>query len=141
MGHWKRLIKIPSGTDWYYCIKNRPCLIHVFYCIVVLVTVPDHLSAIMLQVHFVTLPSTCYTFCDGILLMYMYTLHCIYSVFCIPCRHHVCLCTTPYYVYIASAHLHVHFYHVTTSMFISITSPQDNIIYYIKLDMTIDMTR
>jgi len=27
------------------------CLIHVFYCLLVLVTVPDHLSAIMLHVY------------------------------------------------------------------------------------------
>ena len=133
MGHWKRLIKIPGGTDCYYwitnmtylrhvCYCNMICLIHVFYCLVVLVAVPDHP---------VTLPSTCYTFCSGIILMYMYTLHCIYSVSCIPCRHHYCICTTLYYVYIAYVHLHVHFYHVTTSMFISITSPLDKLIYYL----------
>ena len=50
MGHWKRLIKIPGGTDCYYCIKNMTCLIHIYYCIVVLVTVPEHLSVIMLPV-------------------------------------------------------------------------------------------
>ena len=125
MGHWKRLIKIPGGTDCYYCINDMTCLIHVSY----LVTVPDQLSAIMLHVYFVTLPGTCYTFCGGILLMYMYTLHCIYSVFCIPCRHHYCICTTPYYGYIAYAHLHVHFYHVTT------------IQHYIKRETTVDITR
>jgi len=89
-------------------------LIHVYSCLVVLVTVPDHLSSIMLHVYFVTLPGTCYTFCGGILLMYMYTLHCISSIFCIPCRHHYCIYTTLFYGYIAYAHLHVHFYHVTT---------------------------
>ena len=73
MGHWKRLIIIPGGTDSYYWLKNMTCLIHVYYCLVVLVTVPDHLSAIMLHVYFVTLPGTCYTFCGGILLMCMYT--------------------------------------------------------------------
>ena len=131
MGHWKRMIKIPSGSDCYYCLNNMTCLIHVYYCVGVLVTVPDHLSAIMSHVYFVTLPGTCYTFCSGILLLYMYALHCIYSVFCIPYRHHYWLCTTPYYGYIAYAHLHVHVYHITTSMFISITSPLDNSIYYI----------
>jgi len=54
MGHWKRLIKIPGGTDCYYCIIIMTCLIHVYYCLVVLVTVPDHLSAIMLYVYCVT---------------------------------------------------------------------------------------
>ena len=48
------------------------CLIHVYYCLVVLVTVPDNLSTIMLLVYFVTLPGTCYTLCYGTLL-------------CIPC--------------------------------------------------------
>ena len=132
MRHWKRLIKIPGGSDCYYCVKNMTYLLHVYYCLVVLVTVPDHLFAIMLHVYVVPLPATCYAFCGGILLMYMYTLHCLYSVFCIPCRHHYCLCTTPYDGYIAYAHLHVHYYHVTTSMFISITSPLNNSIYYIN---------
>ena len=126
MGHWKRLIKIPGGTDCYYCIKIMTYLIHVSSCLVVLVIVSNNLSAIMLHVYFVTLLGTCYTFCGGILLMYMYPLHCIYSVFCIPCRHHFDLCTTPYYGYIAHAHLHVHFYHV---------------IIVLKLDTTVDMTR
>ena len=47
------------------------CLIHVFYCLVVHVPVPDHFAVIMLPVY-VTLPVSCYTFCGGILLMYMY---------------------------------------------------------------------
>jgi len=72
MRHWKRLIKIPGGTDCYYCINNITCLIHVYYCFVVLVTVPDTLSTIMLHVYVVTLPGTCYTFCYSTLL-------------CIPC--------------------------------------------------------
>ena len=141
MGHWKRLIKKPGGTDCYYCINIMTCLIHVFYCLVVHVPVPDHFAVIMLPVYVVTLPVSCYTFCGGILLMYMYNLHCIYSVSCIPCRHHYCICTTQYcgyiayahlHIHIAYAHLHVHFYHVTTSMFISITSPLDNLIYDIN---------
>ena len=141
MGHWKRLIKIAGGTDCYYCINNMTCLIHVFYYLVVHVPVPDHFAVIMLPVYVVTLPVSCYTFCGGILLMYMYicyfawymllflwwhtthVLHCIYSVFWIPCRHHYCICTTQYCGYIAYAHLHVHIayahlyghcYHVTT---------------------------
>ena len=77
MGHWKRLIKISGGTDCYYCINNMTCLIHVYYCVVVLVTVPDMLSTIMLPVDFATLPDTCYTSCGDTLFMYMYTLHCM----------------------------------------------------------------
>ena len=80
MGHWKRLIIIPGGTDCYYCINNMTCLIHVYYCLVVLVTVPAHVFAIMRHVCIVTLPVLCYTFWGGILLMSMYTLHCLYSV-------------------------------------------------------------
>ena len=132
MRRWKRLIKIPGGTDCYYWRNNVTCLIHVFYCLLVLVIVPDHLAAIMLHVYFVTLPGTCYPFCGGVLLMYMYTLYCIYSVFCISCRHHYRQYTTPYYGYIVYAHLHVHCYHVTIRMFISITSPLDNNIYYVN---------
>ena len=56
MGHWKRLIIIPGGTDCYYCINNITCLIHVFYCLVVHVPVSDHFAVIMLPVYVVTLP-------------------------------------------------------------------------------------
>ena len=80
MGHWKRLIIIPGGTDCYYCINNMTCLIHVFYCLVVHVPVPDHFAVIMLPVYVVTLPVSCYTYCGGILSCYMYTLHCIYCL-------------------------------------------------------------
>jgi len=88
MRHWKRLIKIPGGTDCSYYINNMTCPIHVSYCLVALVTIPDHLSLIMLHVYFVTLPDTCYTFCCGTLPMHGYTLPCIYSALCISCRLH-----------------------------------------------------
>ena len=117
MGHWKRLIEIPGGTDCYYWINNMTCPIHVFYCLVVHVPVPDHLAAIMLRVYFVTLPGTCYTFCGGILLMYMYTLHCIHSVFCIGI------------ITVYAQHRIVVILHMPICMFISITSPLDNTIY------------
>ena len=81
MGHWKRLIKIPGGTDCYYCINNMTCLIHIYYRLVVLIPIPDNLSTIMLHVwpvYFIPLPDTCYTFCGSILLMYTYTLHFMY---------------------------------------------------------------
>ena len=63
MRHWKSLIKIPSGTDRDYCINSMTYLIHVYYCVVVLVTIPDVLSTIMLPVDFATLPDACYTSC------------------------------------------------------------------------------
>jgi len=44
------------------------CLIHVYYCFVVLVTVPDTLSTMVLHVYAVTLPGRCYTFCYSTLL-------------------------------------------------------------------------
>ena len=62
-------------------INNMTCLIHVYYCLVVLVTIPDNLSAIMLPVYFVTLSDTCYTFCYGTLFMSTYTLHTMYFLF------------------------------------------------------------
>ena len=93
MGHWKILIKISGGTDCDYCINNMTYLIHVYSCLVVLVTVPDHLSSIMLHVYFVTLPDTCYTSCGDTLFMYMYTLHCmplvpVYPIDIIPVYSH-----------------------------------------------------
>ena len=81
MRHWKRLIKIPSDTDCYYYINNMPCPIHVSYCLVALVTIPDILSTIMSHVYFVTLPDTCYTSGSDTLLMYIYTLHSIHFLF------------------------------------------------------------
>ena len=94
--HWNRLIKIPGDTDCYYCINNMTCLIHTYYCWVVLVTVPDNLSTIKLPVYIVTLPGTCYTFCSGILLMYTYTLHFMYFLFHIysSCTHYSCTLMT-----------------------------------------------
>ena len=97
MRHQRRLIRIPNSTDCYYCINNMTCPIHVSYCLVALVTSPDHLSLIMLPVYFITLSDICYTFCCGTLLMYIYILHCIYSALCIPCKHHYGICTTRQY--------------------------------------------
>ena len=77
MGHWKRLIKISGGTDCYYCINNMTCLIHVSYCVVVIVTIPVILSIIVLPIDFATLSDACYTSCDDTLFMYTYTLYCM----------------------------------------------------------------
>ena len=93
MGHWKRLFKISGGTDCYYCINKMTCLLHVYYCLVVLVTIPDNLSTtmfLMWSVYFIPLPDTYYTFCGSILLMYTYTLHFTYFLFHIysSCTHY-----------------------------------------------------
>ena len=77
MGHWKRLIKISGGTDYYYCIKNMTCLIHACYCSVVLVIIFDIPSIIMSQVYLVTLPDTCY--------IYVVTPYSCTCILCIPC--------------------------------------------------------
>ena len=123
MGHWKRLIIILSATACYYCIKNLTCLIYISYCVDILVTVPDYLFTIMSPVCHVTFSDIRYIICGSMRFMYMYTMHYIRSVSCIPCRHHDCICTTPYdgyiayahlHVHIAYDHLHVHFHHVTT---------------------------
>ena len=64
-----------------------------------------------------TLPGICYTVCSGIPCMF-----CIAYILLLQTYAHL-------HVHIAYAHLYVHFGHVTTSKFISITSPLDNIIY------------
>ena len=125
MGHWKRVIKISGDTDCYYCINDMTRHDLPATCLVVLVTVPDHLSAIMLHVYidtvlvscynscsdllliahvyFVTLPGTCYLVCSGILCMF-----CIaYIFYC--CRHMPIRMVTS-----ITSPLHVHVYHVTT---------------------------
>ena len=52
-----------NGVLHYYCINNMTCLIHVYYCSVVLITIPDILYTIMSLVYLVTLSDTCYTSC------------------------------------------------------------------------------
>ena len=51
------------------------------------VTIPDMLFTIMSLVYLVTLSDIRYTPCGNMLFMYMYTLHCKYSL-CIPCILH-----------------------------------------------------
>jgi len=115
MGHWKRLIKIPGGTDCYYWINHMTCSTHVYYCPFIFVTIPDLLSTIMTPVYLVPRSSICYTPCGNILFMAIYIL---------------CVASIPLYVYLTNisivytqhssvvmlhtAHLHVPFYHVTT---------------------------
>ena len=114
MGHWKRLIKISGGTDCYYCINNMTCPIHVSYWLVALVTSPDHLSLIMLPVYLVpflihvTLSVVAHysctsIFCIAYTLLYVYLAN-IITVYAQPGS----------MVLLYAAHLHVHFYHITT---------------------------
>ena len=77
MGHWKRLIRIPGGTDCYYCLNDMTCLIHVCY----LVTGPENWSAIMLHVYLllclvhVTLSVVAYYACSTLhLFCFLYSL-------------------------------------------------------------------
>ena len=93
MGHWKRLIKIPGGIDCYYCVNNITCPIHVYYCSVIPITIPDILSTIMSPEHLVTLPDICCTSWGDTLSMYTHTLYFMYSVSCILCRHCYCIIT------------------------------------------------
>ena len=94
MGHWKRLIKIPGGTDCYYCLNHLTCSTHGYYSPFLFVTLPDMLSTLMSHVYLVALLDICYTPCGDTLFMYMYNLHCIYSALCIRCRLHYCIYTT-----------------------------------------------
>ena len=92
MEHWKKLIKISSDTDCYYCINNMTYSIHVYHRSIILVTIPDILFIIMSHVYLVTLSDTCYTSCGDILFMCAYDVHSTYYVSCILCRH--CYCIT-----------------------------------------------
>ena len=86
--------------------------------VVVLVPIPDHLSAIMLPVLFVTLPGTCYTFCGGILFIYICILCIAYILFSV----YLADITIVY-----APHRMMVILHMPICMFISITSPLDNI--------------
>jgi len=112
-GHWRRLIKIPGGADCYYCINHMTCrhmhIIVLLYLLLFLIFYPQscHLYTLL---HFL-----------------IFTLHVVihYSW-----THILCIAYILFYVYLAdiitvyaqrssmvilhTAHLHVHFYHVTT---------------------------
>ena len=129
MGHWKRLIKIPGDTDCYYYINIMTYLIHDS-CLVVLVTVPDQLSAIMLHVYFVTL------------LHVTLSVVAYYSYTCI-----LCIAYLLFSVYLADI-ITVYAQHrimvilpMPICMFTSITSPLYNIIYCIKHETIVDITQ
>ena len=123
MGHWRRLIKIPGGTDCYYCINHMTCLTHVYYCpFIFLLFLSDMLSTIMSPVYLITLSYICYTPCGNVLFMHTYTLHCIYSAFMYTLQ------TSVQYMHNTVVWLCCILH---TCMFISITSPLYNTIYYI----------
>ena len=63
MRHWKRLIKIPGGTDCYYCINNMTCLIHVYL--------------LLCLVH-VTLSVVAYYACSALHLFYFHMPTCMF---------------------------------------------------------------
>ena len=127
MGHWKRLIKIPGSTDCYYCINIMTYLIHVYSCLVVLITVHENLPDIMLHVYLllylvhVTLSVVAYYACSAL------------HIFCfLYSRHHYSICTTRIVVIL----------HMPICMFTAITPPLAcSFLLLYKLDMTIDMTR
>ena len=137
MGHWKRLIKIPGGTDCYYCITFMTYLIHVYYCLVVLVTVPDHLFAIMLHEYVVPLPGTCYTFCGGILCIlciasimfyvYLADIITVYAQHSIGVILHMLTC-----IFILLMPTCMFILHMPTCMVTAITSPLDDSTYDIN---------
>ena len=131
MGYWRRLIKIPGSTDCYYCIIHMICSTYVYYCPFLFVTIPDMLSTIMSHVYllhfliFVTLHVVTHYSWTHILCLhifyFMYTLQTslLYThntIVWLCCMLHIC-------------------------MFIFITSSLYNILYDIKLDTTVDMTR
>jgi len=123
MGHWKRLIKIPSATDCYYCIKNMTCLIYVSYCVDILVTVPDYLFAIMSPVYHVTFSDIRYIPCGSMrfILCIAYGLFLVFlaDIMTIYARHHMRVTlhtlTCMFILHMSTCmFISIHFYHVTT---------------------------
>ena len=84
MGHWKRLIKIPCGTDCYYCINNMTCPIHVSYWLL-------HLLLVL-----IIYPLSCYLYTLLHFLIHV-TLSVRYS-----CTSIFCIAYTLLYVYLAN---------------------------------------
>ena len=101
-------------------------MIHVTYCVIVLVTIPDNLFTIMLPVYFATLPDTCYTSCGDILFMYMYILHCMPFVSVYP------IDNIPVYTH----RNRMVAYFITCSH-----ASRQQCLLYIKLETIVDMTR
>ena len=68
MGHWKRLIKISSGTDCYYCINNMTWFMDVYYyfvytCYTFWYLIYHHVTCIMSTDTYILLCGyTCYIF-------------------------------------------------------------------------------
>jgi len=134
MGHWKRLIKIPSATVCYYCIKNMTCRVHVFYCLFVHVPVPDHFAAIMLPVYVVLTCFMLYILWWHLTHVHVYSalLLSAYILFCMDyllLKHN----TVGWLCCILHLHIHLHHYHVHVH---HVITRQHYLLY--KLDTTHD---
>ena len=103
MGHWKRLNKISSRTDCYYCINHMTCPVHVYYCPFILVTVLDILSTTISCVYLALHVET--------QLSCTLTLHFMYPLF------HICFVNTMLLnsnmVDLRNSSLYVHIHHDT----------------------------
>ena len=117
MGHWKRLIKIPGGTNGYYCINIMICLIHVYYVqlysVLFLIFYPHHVTCI-----------PCYTSWYLLHSMWWQIIHVhvcyVFHVFSISCilhimytrQTHCCSISTHYNKIIRhTLRLHIHIHH------------------------------
>ena len=115
MGHWKRLIKIPSGADCYYCINHMTYSTHVSIIVplsllLFLICYPHscHLYTLLhflifVILHVVTHYSWIYILRIAYMLLYVYFAY-IITVY----AQHSSM------VMLHTAQMHVHFYHVTT---------------------------
>ena len=141
---WKRVIKIAGGTDCYYCINDMTLTWparYMFRC-----TCYCSWSFIRYRVTYilVTVSVSCYTFCEGILRMFHST-SILFPVFLanivtVYARHRMMvilyMLTCMFILHMLTCMFILHmptcmFIYITT-IFISITSPLDNIIYYIN---------
>ena len=92
-GHWKKLIKIPCSTDYYYCINHMTCSIHVYYCSFILATLFTIVSTIMSisTLHFLHSSHTRYPcihiLCISCISYFMCFLHISMLILCTSCIH------------------------------------------------------
>ena len=113
MGHWRRLIKIPGGTDCYYCINHMTYSTHVSYCPFIFVPIPDMLSTIMSpytllhSLIFVTLHVLTHYLCRCILRIAYILLYVYVADFITVCAQH-----SSNMVMLHTTHLHIHFHHI-----------------------------
>ena len=135
MGHWKRVIKIAGGTDCYYCINDMTWTWLAWYMFSYTCYCSWSFIRYRVTCILITVSVSCYTFCDGILRMFHST-SILFPVFLadivtVYARHRMMVIL---YMLTCMFILHMPtcmFIYITT-IFISITSPLDNIIYYIN---------